>query len=87
MTVVTYMAGATGLTIVRQMATPGELTGLNLPRTIVAGTLATAGLLFVGQSNSEVAGKLAALIFITSALVHGGRLAELVNNYIGETDK
>jgi hypothetical protein len=82
--VVTFAGGATILTVIRQLASPGDLAALNLPRTIVGGILTTAGLLTIGQWSPDTADKLAALIFVTAALIHGVRLAEIANSYINQ---
>jgi hypothetical protein len=81
MITVTYMVGATALTAFAQLSKADQFTRIG--RTIVGGVLATAGVLTLGMWSSEVARGLAALVFVTSALVNGATIASIVNKSIG----
>jgi len=86
MTPVTFMLGATGLTVLAQLARPGELSGLGISRTVVGGFLATTGVLVLGQLGSaDVANGIAALVFVTAAFVHGATLSTLTLDYLNRS--
>lgn len=80
---VTLMMGATGLTVLAQLAKPGDLTSLGIARTVVGGFLATTGVLVLGQvASGDIATAVAALVFVTAAFVHGATLSNVTLNYL-----
>lgn len=77
----TYMVGATALTAFAQLSSADQFTRIG--RTIIGGTLATAGVLTLGMWDAGVARGLAALVFVTSLLVNGATIARIANTAIG----
>ena len=86
MTPVTFMMGATGLTVLAQLARPGDLSGLGISRTVVGGFLATTGVLVLGQlASGDIAARLAALVFVTALFVHGATISTVTLNYLNRS--
>lgn len=81
----TFMTLATGITVVRVIASPEwkreSRTG-QVSRIIIGGTLATAALLAAEPAAPALAARFAALVFLTALMVHGVAFAEALSRAV-----